>query len=134
MKTALSFLTILAVVAFTNTSNAQESPEQRVKILSTSTPGVIKLHYAIEVNEPVDVTFYNEDNDVLGRDKITGVKTRHGISKQYDVNRIKSEDFWMQIATKKHVLIYRVSLSADKKRFDAVLEPTSHQFLVRADN
>jgi hypothetical protein len=134
MRTTLAILTILAVAAFTNTSNAQESPEQRVKILPTSVPGVIKLHYAMEVNEPVKVTFFNADNDVLGKDKISGIKTKHGISKQYDVNKIKSEDFWMEIATSKHVLIYKVSRSADKKRFDAVLEPTSHQFLVRADN
>ena len=88
----------------------------------------------MEVDEPLNVTFFNENRDVLGRDRITGVKTPHGISKQYDVNKIKKEDFWMEITTSKHVLIYRVSQSADKKRFDAVLEPTSHQFLVRADN
>jgi hypothetical protein len=133
MKTKLTILTILAVVAISTASFAQESPEQRVKILNTGSPNVIKLLYAIEVDEPLNVTFYDAEGDVLERDKISGVNAPKGISKLYDVTRISNKDFWMQISSSKHLLKYHVTKS-DKKKFTAELEPTSYQFLVRADN
>ena len=127
-------IAILAMVALGNASYAQESPEQRVKILPTSAPGIIKLHYAIPVDEPVLVTFFSKDRDVLRKDRIQGITAPEGISKKYDINKIGS-DFLMEISTSKHVLIYRVTASTDRKTFTAELEPTSYQFLVsRANN
>jgi hypothetical protein len=134
MKTKLTILTILAVVAISTASFAQESPEQRVKILPTSSAGVIKLHYALKVDEPLLITFYNAQGDVLERDKITGIDAPNGISKLYNVNNIWKNDFWMEISSSKHVLKYHVIRGTDKKRFTTELEPTSYQFLVRANN
>jgi hypothetical protein len=134
MKTKLTILTILAVVAISAASFAQESPEQRVKILPTNSPGVIKLHYALKVDEPLQVTFYNAQGDVLERDRISGVDAPNGISKLYDVNRIWKNDFWVEISSAKHLLKYHVIRTGDKKKFTTELEPTSYQFLVRANN
>jgi len=134
MKTTLTTLAILAVVAFGNTSYAQDSPEERVKILPSSLPGVIKVHYAMALNDPLQITFYSPRGEVLGKDRIHGIAAPFGVSKRYDVKKISHDDFWIEVSTRKHVFLYHIIPGNDRKRFTAVLEPVPHQLLVKANN
>jgi hypothetical protein len=134
MKTTFTMLAILVALAIGGTGYAQKTPEQRVKILPSGLPGVIKLHYAMAINEPMQITFFNAQHTILGRDKIKGIATPFGFSKRYDVNKISGGDFWIEISSSKQVLVYHVKPDSDRKNYTASLEPTSSQLLVKANN
>lgn len=134
MKTTLTLLTLLTVLTISNTSFAQEFDEQRVKILPTGVPGFIRLHYAMEINEPIELTFFNEDKAVVGKDKIYRTAAPNGISKRYDVTDISADEYWIQIKTGKNAVVYHILPEKDHSLFTAVLQPTSDQFLVKANN
>lgn len=113
------------MVAGSTYVSAQASNEPPVKILSTATPGVIKMLYAEETNEPVMVTFTANDQ-VVNKDKIRG-EYPNGVSKRYDVSKIsKRGEFWVEISSPRMTVTYRVVPSEDRTKFTPVLERTSY--------
>lgn len=127
-------IVILAALAGLSETNAQELNASHVRILPTSLPGVIKLHYPIETNEPLDVTFLTTDG-VVGTDRVTG-SFPSGFSRRYDVRKIKDRDFWMLINSERMSVTYRIVRGKDKKKFTPFLEKSTYnnQPLVRANN
>lgn len=118
-------MAVAAMVAGSTYVSAQASNEPPVKILSTATPGVIKMLYAEETNEPVMVTFTANDQ-VVNKDKIRG-EYPNGVSKRYDVSKIsKRGEFWVEISSPRMTVTYRVVPSEDRTKFTPVLERTSY--------
>lgn len=132
MKTKFTLLAIVTLVAVASVSRAQTLPEERVKILPTSLAGTIKLHYAMEVNEPLEITFFDMRHNVIGKDLIKGAQFPHGVSKRYNVSNISKDDFWIQVSSPQHVVTYRIVPSKDKKHFTPMLEMTPGQLMVKA--
>lgn len=131
MKIRLIIIGLIAAVAAAGNVYAQDADPSRVKILPTEDPDVIKLHYAIETNEPLEVKFYHGD-DIAGRDRIKGGPYEKGISKRYNVRRINHKDFWIEVASPSMTVTYHVVPSKDGKKFTPFLEKvTYNQALVR---
>jgi len=112
--------------------HAQSESEPAVKILRTGKPGVIKLIYAIETNEPLTVKFITE-RGVAGSHRVKGAYPK-GWLKRYDVSSIDNEDFWIEISSPQRVLTYRIA-PQDNERFTASLEKTTYNhMMVRSNN
>jgi hypothetical protein len=132
MKNKL-FILAIATFAFVGTASyAQSSEESNVKILRTSRPGIIKLHYALAVNEPLSIKFYNETG-LVGSDKIHGEFAK-GFSKKYNVREIADEAYWVEVSSSRGSTTYRVTPQGNKA-FTTMLEnPADNQALVKRNN
>jgi hypothetical protein len=128
-------LAMIALVAFAGVKSFAQAEESYVKILPTSVPGVIKVHYALETNEPLTVKFFS-DNDVLASDRIKGGPFPNGVSKRYNVRNIQNKDYWVEVGSSRMTVTYHIIPSTDKRTFTPYLEKTiyNNQVLVRANN
>lgn len=134
MKIRITFL--IAVVALATTgATAQEADASRVKILPAAKPGALKLHYAMSVEEPIEVRFFDGGRSTM-TDLITTEDAPNGISKVYDVTSISSADFRMQIRTSSMDLIYYIVPYDDGRKFTPYLEKVTYNYqaMVKADN
>jgi hypothetical protein len=131
MKTKLLILAI-AAFAFVGTTAYAQSAEESVKILRTSKPGIIKLHYAMETSELVKVKFINE-NGVVGSDKIKG-EYPNGLSKKYDVRHIDDREFWIEVSSPGVSLTYHITPSKGGLLTASLEKTTYNQQLVKANN
>jgi hypothetical protein len=72
------------------------------------------------------VKFMNSDGLLLA-DAITGTFPK-GVSKKYDVSKLGSRDFQMEISTSELTVIYRISVSKDKKTMTPQLVKTIQNY------
>lgn len=132
----MKFRILTLVVALLTVSgaavNAQSSDEPAVRILRTNKPGVIKLIYAIETNEPVTVKFIT-DKGVAGSHQVKG-KFPKGWLKKYDVSSIDHNDFWIEIKSSQRVLKYRVTMENTHTYTASLEKQTNNQLMVRSNN
>ena len=80
MKTTSTIVAGLLVAALSFavvTSNAQTANEPAVKILPTNQEGILKVLYAYDTDQSVEVTFFNEGG-LITADKIKPAKDQHG--------------------------------------------------------
>ena len=132
MKSTKTILTLGMLLFVGSTLFAQTLDESRVKFLPTKDNGVIKLHYAMELTEPLKVTFFTKEGEV-GGDKIKAGEFPEGISKRYNVDQINGQDFWVEISSSAGTLTYRIETSKDKQTFTPYLEDvTAKQVLAKA--
>ena len=124
MKTKKIILSLGMLLFFGSALFAQTLDESQVKILPTNGRNMVKVHYAMEVAEPLNVKFFTKDG-VIGADKIKGGPFTKGISKRYDVQNINDQDFWIEVSTSVGSLTYRIVTSKDKKSFTPYLEETT---------
>ena len=131
MKLRLIIIGLIAAVAAAGNVYAQDADPSRVKILPTENPDVIKLHYAIETDEPLEVKFFH-GNDVAGRDRIKGGPYEKGLSKRYNVGKINHKDYWIEVASSSMTVTYHVIPTTDGKKFTPFLEKvTYNQVMVK---
>lgn len=132
----MKFRILTLVVALLTVSGAavqaQSSDEPAVRILRTPKPGIIKLIYAIETNEPLTVKFLTE-RGVVTSHKVKGVHPK-GWLKRYDVSSIDSQDFWIEITTPERVLTYRVSPQKSSNYVASLEKTTYNHMMVRSNN
>jgi hypothetical protein len=132
MKNKLMIIAIAAFALVGTTSYAQSADESNVRILRTLKPGIIKLHYALETNEPLSVKFFTNAG-LVGTDRITGEFPK-GFSKKYDVREISGQEYWIEVTSSRGATKYRVTPSG-KKAFTATLETAiDNQALVKRNN
>lgn len=122
MKTRTIVLASL-VTLFSLSLYAQQASEPAVKILPTDEKGVLKVLYAYDTDQAVEVKFLSEDG-VLTRDKIKASAFQNGFSKKYDVRNIKSANFWIEVSSPSLTVTYKMTESADQKSLEAFLEKT----------
>ena len=111
MKTSLFIkagLVILLAASFTVVNARQSAGEPPVKILPTTTKGILKLIFAADASQGVEVNFYNEDG-YLGSDKIGRNHYSKGFLKKYDVRHLKSQIFWMEISSAQINATYKLN-------------------------
>jgi hypothetical protein len=130
MKTKLMTLLIVAIGFVAINANGQAQDESRVKIVTTSTPGIIKLIHAISTDEPVTVKFINDDGIVLS-DEITGAFPK-GLSKRYDVSELGKKAFRMEVSSTNLVVTYKIVPNKDKK-LTAYLEKAERNYLLASN-
>jgi hypothetical protein len=126
MKTKLMTLLIVALGFVAINASAQEADASRVKILVANQPGVLRLIHAIKVDKPVNVRFSNSDGILLS-DEIAGTFPR-GVSKKYDVSKLGSRDFQVEISTSEITVTYQIVVSKDKKTMTPRLVKTVHNY------
>lgn len=126
-------LMILLATSFTAVNARQLGGEPPVKILPTNQNGFLKVLFASETDKAVEVKFYNETK-MLVFDKIKGSSSRNGFIKKYDVSRLNSENFWIEISSAGMDVTYKIIPSEDGT-FNPVLEKTTYtQPMVVAKN
>lgn len=122
MKTRTIILASL-VTLFSVSLYAQQTSEPAVKILPTDEKEVLKVLYAYDTDQAVEVKFLSEDG-VLTRDNIKASAFQNGFSKKYDVRNIKSANFWIEVSSPSLTVTYKMTESADQKSLEAFLEKT----------
>ncbi len=127
---------IASVVALFSVSffgaNAQQTGEPSVKILPTDKKGVLKVLYAYDTDQAVEVKFLTEEG-VLTSDKIKANAFQNGFSKKYDVRNITSRNFWIEVSSPSLVVTYKMTESKDRKSYVPILEKTTYNTLVAAN-
>jgi hypothetical protein len=132
MKTKL-FIAALAIVGiFSTAAQAQIGDEAKIKILP-SKAGILKVHYAMEVTEPITVKFFNREG-ILTTDKIEGEHYANGLMKRYNVKNISTNDYWVEVSSEKMTVTYHVVPSKDKQSFASYLEKATYNYPVVASN
>jgi hypothetical protein len=132
MKTKLIVAALAIVGLFSSQVQAQVGDEAKIKILP-SKGGILKVHYAMEINEPITVKFFNRDG-ILTTDVIAGTHYEKGLMKRYNVKNINTKDFWVEVSSSKMTVTHRVVPSRDKQSFAAYLEKTTYNYPVVASN
>lgn len=110
--------------------NAQSLDTPPVKILPAAQAGFVKLLYAMEINDPVEVKFY-ANGELLYSEVIKG-NYAQGISKKYDIRRLSGKDFWVEVSSPAMSVTYKVSQTGDMKRFLPQLTKTTYNHLLVA--
>lgn len=123
-----TIITLAAALTFTAAATFAQSAEESVKIIPTDKSGVLKLIYAQETSEPLQVTFLSEKN-VIEKDILKGNHPK-GIMKRYDVSRISRNDFWIELSNSRMTLTYRIMPTNNGKSFTPFLEKSSQTYLV----
>ena len=127
-------LAALTLIAFAGTKSFAQGEEAYVKILPTSIPGVIKLHYALETTQPLEVRFYN-DSELVASDRIKGGPFLTGVSKRYNVKNIENKDYWIEVQSEQMTVTYHIMPSKDRKSFTSFLAKAQYnQPMVRRNN
>jgi hypothetical protein len=131
MKTKLIIAAIAIATALGTQANAQIGDEANIKVLP-SKAGILKVHYAMAVTDPITVKFFNADG-LITTDRIEG-DYANGLMKKYDIKNINGQDYRVEISSPKLTVTYHVVPSKNKQSFAAFLEKTTYNYPVVASN
>ena len=129
MKTKLIIAAVAMLTVFGSQVNAQTRDEANIKVLPSKS-GILKVHYAMAVTEPITVKFFNAGG-VISTDKIQG-EYANGLMKRYDIKNINRADYRVEISSPKMTVTYHVVPSKDKETFAAFLEKATYNYPVVA--
>lgn len=108
-RTLIFGLIVAAICAFTvNQSQAQTIDPLGIKVLPTSRQNEIKLIYVTENETPVDIKFLDE-NGIIKEDKIKAGSFNKGFAKNYKVDRLHIDEFWVQVNNSEMSVTYKVT-------------------------
>lgn len=128
-----SFLLAFGMLTFiVFSANAQEANASRVKILPTAEAGILRVLYAMETHETIQVKFFSEGS-LVKTDKIKGGPYKKGLSKRYDVRGINKKDFQIEVSSPDLTVTYIVKSSNDRKTFVPHLEKVIYNNLFVAN-
>jgi hypothetical protein len=130
MKTKLIIAAVAILVFFSSSIQAQIKEEAYIKILP-SKAGILKVHYAMAITEPITVKFYNSEG-LLTTDIIDGGPYANGLMKRYNVKGINSKDYRVEVSSSKLSVTYKITPSKDKQTFEAKLEKSMYNYPVVA--
>jgi hypothetical protein len=116
---------IVAAVSVMTLRNAQAQDQQdpSVKIIPTTQKDVIKVIYAYNSAEAVNVKFSNRE-EVLKTDKISSKDFESGFSKKYNVEQMDGKPFWVEISNSALSVTYR--MKSQNGKWSAQLEKTTY--------
>ena len=113
--------------------NAQQIDDPAVKILPTAQKGILKVLFAYDTDQSVNVKFYNEEGE-LALDKIKGGTFHNGFSKKYNVRKLSSGNFWVEVSTATMSVTYKITESRGGQTYTPLLEKTSYNHPLVASN
>ncbi len=116
---------IVAAVSVMTLRNAQAQDQQdpSVKIIPTTQKDVIKVIYADNSAEAVNVKFSNRE-EVLKTNKISSKDFEGGFSKKYNVEQMDGKPFWVEISNSALSVTYR--MKSQNGKWSAQLEKTTY--------
>ena len=121
MKTKLTIA--LFMIVFVATTYAQQSAEAIVRVFPSTQKGVLKILYAHDIDQSVEVKFFNEEG-IITSDKIKGKANPHGFLKKYDIRQLKSENLWVEVSSSTLSVTYKLVASKDNN-ITPLLEKTT---------
>jgi hypothetical protein len=133
MKSKIIIVALGLLALLSTRVEAQVSEESRIKILPTSQEGVVKVLYAIETDERLEVRFLDRSGEVT-KDVIKGGPYPNGVSKRYDVRNINKNDFWIEVTSPQLSVTYHLIPSKDRKTFVSYLEKATYNHALVASN
>ena len=130
LKSMIMMAGVMVLFAAISVS-AQSQDDLRVRILRTPEAGVVKLVYGINTQDKLHVRFLTAQGEVAS-DVIRGSYPK-GFMKRYDVKEIYKNNFWIEIASDRMTIVYRIVPSQDGKRFTPYLEKTiqNHEMVAK---
>ncbi len=120
MKTQSIILVVLVMLIGT-AAQAQEVNVPAIKILPMPQHGILKVLYAYNSGQPVNVKFFDDDA-VLFSDKIKANAFRNGFSRKYDVRNIASKTFYVEVSSETLSVTYQLTKSEDGNDLTSLLE------------
>jgi len=132
MKSTITIMMVLLSI-LSICVKAQTTEESRVKILPTPDKNIVKVLYANEITNGLEVRFLY-DGQTIDTDKIRGTYAT-GISKRYDVTRFKNKNFQIKVVSPEMTVTYTMTPAPNGKGFAPMLEQTTvNHLLVRKNN
>lgn len=123
MKTRILLTGVItALTAFFSVTAQSNDPA--VKILPAAEQGILKVVYAHDSRNPVVVKFIDESG-LLKTDRISAGSFNHGFLKKYDVSRIQSRSFWVEVSSGDLTVRYKL-INDEKGRLVPYLEQTTY--------
>lgn len=116
-----SLVVLLSTVFFA--SNAQ-STNPAIKVLPTTSEGIVKLLVVGAADQQVNVDFYTEEGLVLSDAVTSGEK---GFNKRYDVRQIMNRGFSMEVKTEGTSVTYKLAKAGNKK-LTPILVRSTHTY------
>lgn len=126
MKTRFT-LAIAFALGMVTFANAQTEPA--IKILPTLEDGIVKLMYAYPHDNTVQVKFYNRDG-VLASDRVKPSKSEAGFMKKYDLSRLSTGTYWVEISSPEVSVTYKLTARKDSKWIPSLQESSINHVLV----
>jgi hypothetical protein len=125
MKTKSTIVAGLVVLLSTVffASNAQ-STNPIIRVLPTTSEGIVKLIVVGAEDQPVNVEFYTEEGLVLAEDVKSGEK---GFNKRYDIRKIMNLGFSMEVRTDGTSVTYKLAKD-DHKKLTPILVKTTYTY------
>jgi hypothetical protein len=123
----------IAILSMSFVAQAQTGAIEVVKILPSTEKGIIKILFAHEPSQNVEVRFYNEDG-LLKKDRIKASTFKKGFIKKYDVSAIDTRKFSIDIDSESVSATYRLVESKGGKSYTALLERASYTQSLVASN
>jgi hypothetical protein len=124
----------LALSLFTiANSNAQLKSEPSVKVIPAFEKGTLKVIYAHNPIQDVEVKFFSSEGLVL-IDKIKSRAGQKGFIKNYDMSQLEAGSFVVEINSPGLSVTYKLELTRDGKTTLPVLQTTTYQHALLASN
>lgn len=115
MKTQKTILTTLAIVLASTFSFAQTiNNNSEVRVLPHHESGLLRLLYSGEGNETVTVKFYS-GNALISKDKVRADKYEKGFIKHYDLRKLGTGDFKVEVETAGKSTGYTFNIDKESK-------------------
>lgn len=121
-------IVLLSTVFFA--SNAQ-STNPDIRVLPTTNEGIVKLIVVGAEDQAVNVEFYTEEGLVLADAVKSGEK---GFNKRYDIRKIMSKGFSMEVKTDGTSVTYKMAKAGNKKLMPILVKTTYTYPLVASNN
>ena len=114
-KAIICGMVVAAISTFImSNARAQGQDVPSIKIIPTDRANVIKVIYAYSANSPVSITFRSPEGLVY-EETLAGSSVERGFSKRYDVNKLKNEDLWIEVAGQKLTATFKMAPAKDGK-------------------
>jgi hypothetical protein len=126
MKTQSIILVVLVMLIGT-AAQAQEVNVPAIKILPMPQHGILKVLYAYNSGQPVNVKFFDDDA-VLFSDKIKANAFQNGFSRKYDVRNIAAKTFYVEVSSETLSVTYQLTKSEDGNDLIPVLENVYYHY------
>lgn len=118
---------ILSVISLAKT-NAQTLDQSLVKVVPDANKDLIKVIYNYNSPDNVEVKFMDADGLIL-KDKIKGDTFDGGFAKKYEVNRSRSDKFWLEVSNPEFSVTYMLTTNKDGRWIAAFQKATQQSTL-----
>lgn len=131
MKTrTLIFGMVIAVISTLTISTARAQDQPAVKVVPGLEKNTIKVIYAYNAAESVDVKFLTSDG-LFEQDNIKGKDFKGGFIKKYNLESLKRSTFWVEVDSQELSVVFKMIPAKDGK-WTAQLEKTTYNHIALA--